>query len=85
MTVAGGLFHSGFVSQLFNRRGLRQAPIGETSVGFALLNRGWWYDNCKIIKPLILLVKINGAEGGWIRAQNHHVLKNHPVYCTVQI
>jgi hypothetical protein len=39
MIVAGGLFHSGFVSQLFNRRGLRQATIDETGVGFDLLHR----------------------------------------------
>jgi hypothetical protein len=39
MPVACGLFHSGFVSQLFNRRGLRQATIDETGVGFDLLNK----------------------------------------------
>jgi hypothetical protein len=39
MSVAGGLFHSGFVSQLFNRRGLRQATIGETGAGFDLVNQ----------------------------------------------
>jgi hypothetical protein len=39
LPVACGLFHGGFVSQLFNRRGLRQATIDETGVSFDLLNK----------------------------------------------
>jgi hypothetical protein len=42
MPVAGGLFHGDFVSQLSNRRGLRQATIDETGVGFDFSFQSAW-------------------------------------------
>jgi hypothetical protein len=39
LSLACGLVHAGFASQLFNQRGQRQATIDETGMGFDLLNK----------------------------------------------